>query len=134
MFGLDPCSVFRSHVAEALPALLDIFRELDKDASGLITHEEVDEVPIDILPPRVLDSVYVDNMRDIFDLLDVNGAGVLTQMEFVEGLLNLCLLDMPMWTMQQMKLLKLMHEQIGNLGLALEVVSVRLAKSDVVCM
>ncbi|CAJ1333186.1 unnamed protein product [Effrenium voratum] len=124
----------KRRVRGALPALLDIFRELDKDASGLITHEEVDEVPIDILPPRVLDSVYVDNMRDIFDLLDVNGAGVLTQMEFVEGLLNLCLLDMPMWTMQQMKLLKLMHEQIGNLGLALEVVSVRLAKSDVVCM
>ncbi len=59
-----------------------------------------------------MDSVYVDSMRDVFDLLDVDECGFLTQMEFVEGLLNLCLLDMPVATMQNMKLLKIMHHQL----------------------
>ena len=97
---------------EALPSLIDIFQELDTDGSGLLTHQEVDNVPLEILPPRVLDSVYVDSMRDIFDLLDVNECGFLTQMEFVEGLLNLCLLDMPVATMQNLKLLKIIHDQL----------------------
>ncbi|CAL1144510.1 unnamed protein product [Cladocopium goreaui] len=101
-----------SRTLYALPSLIDIFQELDSDGSGLLTHQEVDNVPLEILPPRVLDSVYVDSMRDIFDLLDVNECGFLTQMEFVEGILNLCLLDMPVATMQNLKLLKIIHDQL----------------------
>jgi hypothetical protein len=33
-------------------------------------------------------------------------------MEFVEGILNLCLLDMPVATMQNLKLLKIIHDQL----------------------
>jgi hypothetical protein len=44
--------------------------------------------------------------------LDVNECGFLTQMEFVEGILNLCLLDMPVATMQNLKLLKIIHDQL----------------------
>ena len=54
---------------------------------------KVENVPATILPPRVLDSLNVESMADIFFYLDVDGSGQLTQMEFVEGLLNLCLLD-----------------------------------------
>lgn len=99
--------------------MIALFQKLDTDGSGLLTHDEVDSVPLDILPPRVLDSVYVDSMRDVFDLLDVDECGFLTQMEFVEGLLNLCLLDMPVATMQNMKLLKIMHHQLVRIEHAL---------------
>ena len=98
-----------------MPSLISLFQELDVDGSGLLTHNEVDNVPVDILPPRVLDSVFVDSMSDIFDLLDVNECGFLTQMEFVEGLLNLCLLDTPVATMQNFKLLKIIHDQLGRI-------------------
>ena len=37
-------------------------------------------------------------MGDLFELLDVDGGGSLTQAEFVEGLLNLVLLDVPIWS------------------------------------
>ena len=107
---------------EALPSLIEIFHELDADQSGLITHDEVENVPVpslvfrhridsimkiaikmsknvnlfpevSILPPRVLDALCIENITDIFDFLDVDGTGELSQMEFVEGLLQLCLLD-----------------------------------------
>lgn len=41
--------------------------------------------------------------------------GFLTQMEFVEGLLNLCLLDAPVASMQNFKLLKIIHGQLTTL-------------------
>ena len=34
-----------------------------------------------------------DSMTDLFELLDVDGSGRLTRGEFVEGLLNLVLMD-----------------------------------------
>lgn len=69
----------------ALPALMDIFHTLDSDASGCITREEISHVPLDMLPPKLLETVSVDNMTDLFELLDVDGGGTLTQSEFVEG-------------------------------------------------
>ena len=107
---------------EALPSLIEIFHELDADQSGLITHGEVENAPVpslvfrrqresivtiaikmsknvnlfpevSILPPRVLDALCIEHITDIFDFLDVDGTGQLSQMEFVEGLLQLCLLD-----------------------------------------
>ena len=101
--------------SKALPVLIGIFQTIDTDHSGLITREEVSHVPIDILPPRVLEAVCVDNMEDIFDLLDVDDSGFLTQMGFVEGLLNLSLLDMPMWTLQNLRLLKLVNSRVSSI-------------------
>ena len=69
----------------ALPALLDIFHRLDTDESGCITREEIAHVPLDMLPPKLLETVSVDSMTDLFELLDVDCGGTLTQNEFVEG-------------------------------------------------
>ena len=88
----------KGKVLGALPQLIAIFHELDVDGSGLITHQKVENVPVNILPSRVLESIYADTMGDVFDLLDVNESGFLTEVEFAEGLLNLCLLDTPIAT------------------------------------
>ncbi|CAK9090100.1 Sodium channel protein type 4 subunit alpha A (Voltage-gated sodium channel subunit alpha Nav1.4a) [Durusdinium trenchii] len=99
----------KQKIKAALPALLDIFQKLDTDESGCITREEIENVSLDMLPPKLLETVSVDSMSDLFDLLDVDGGGQLTQSEFVEGLLNLVLLDVPIWTLQSLKLLRLIR-------------------------
>ena len=96
----------KQKVKNALPAMIEIFKVLDKDHSGFISREEIEHVPLDILPPKLLESISIPSMADLFELLDVDGTGSLlaqkttpkalqprlTQGEFVEGLLNLVLL------------------------------------------
>ncbi|CAK9044135.1 unnamed protein product [Durusdinium trenchii] len=70
----EPCGDVELDGA-ALPALLDIFQKLDTDESGCITREEIENVSLDMLPPKLLETVSVDSMSDLFDLLDVDGGG-----------------------------------------------------------
>ena len=73
-------------------------------------------VPVDVLPPKVLQAVCADSWEELFEYLDVDGTGTLSQAEFVEGLLNLCLLDMPIATVQTLKLLQVIRVHIANIG------------------
>lgn len=99
----------------ALPAMIEIFKVLDKDHSGFISREEIEHVPLDILPGKLLESISIPSMADLFELLDVDGTGSLTQAEFVEGLLNLVLLDVPIWTIQSLRLLGLLKTMAGEI-------------------
>ena len=56
-------SRFKEQVCGALPQLIAIFKELDTDGSGFITHQKVEHVPVGILPRRSLESIYADTMR-----------------------------------------------------------------------
>lgn len=52
----NPSAFLTGHQA-ALPALLDIFQKLDTDESGCITREEIENVSLDMLPPKLLETV-----------------------------------------------------------------------------
>lgn len=93
-------------IKEALPTLLETFEDLDEDGSGYISRDEIEGVPVTVLPPKLLENVSIDSMVDLFELLDVDGGGQLTQHEFVEGLLNLVLMDVPISTIQSLRLLR----------------------------
>lgn len=111
----DEKIILKTKVRGALPSLLKIFHAIDKDNSGMITRDELHNVPMDILPPKVLAAVCVDNWEELFEYLDIDGTGSLSQVEFVEGLLNLCLLDMPIATIQTLKLLQLIRASVSQI-------------------
>lgn len=107
--------VHRMHTKEkikaALPELQTIFTSLDADGSGHVTRAEAANVPLTVFPPKVLEAVSVDSMADLFEMLDVDEGGTLTQAEFFEGLLHLLLLDVPMWAIQTLKLLRPLRKE-----------------------
>ena len=158
----DEKIVLKTKVRGALPSLLKIFHAIDKDNSGMVTRDELHNVPMGILPPKILAAVCVDNWEELFEYLDVDGTGSLSQartfhvssvvlscfihlatqlslafmsfrfiyihytsilfcvyelkqVEFVEGLLNLCLLDMPIATIQTLKLLQLIRTSLRQI-------------------
>ncbi|CAE7288746.1 para [Symbiodinium pilosum] len=96
----------KEKIRESLPMLLDTFITLDIDRSGRITREELQNNALQLLPPSLLDKLPIDDVFDLFDILDVDENNYLTQAEFVEGLLNIALLDTPLWNIQALKLLR----------------------------
>eukprot|EP00434_Breviolum_minutum_P039985 symbB.v1.2.035524.t1/scaffold4805.1/size34556/2 len=105
----------KKRIKEALPRLLQTFTELDTDGSGSLTLEEVQGVPIEILPAKMLETMSVDSMPELFELLDVDCSGQLDQREFIDGLLNLVLLDVPISTIQSLRLLRLLRTMVSKL-------------------
>ncbi|CAE7554920.1 scn4aa [Symbiodinium sp. CCMP2456] len=106
----------QQQLKRAIPALIEVFHDLDKDQNGMLTYEELQDVPMeDFVPGRLMESIHVETMADFFHYLDVDGSGNVSQTEFVEGLLNLCLQDVPIWTIQTLKLLRRIHGQVHSL-------------------
>lgn len=69
----------KNKVRSALPSLVRLFNAIDKDESGMITRDELRDVPMDDLPPKVLATIGVDNWEELFEYLDVDQTGTLSQ-------------------------------------------------------
>eukprot|EP00435_Cladocopium_sp_Y103_P064196 s107_g25.t2 len=93
----------RLEMKRSIPVLMQLFHELDVDKSGKISLDEVKQFDISILPPVLKENVSADNMADLFGVLDVDGSGELDMKEFVGGLLQLWLMDVPITTLQILK-------------------------------
>ncbi|CAE6956093.1 CACNA1S [Symbiodinium sp. CCMP2592] len=63
----------------------------------------------------VLDNVSIDNMVDLFEMLDVEGNGRLEMDQFIGGLLNLVLLDVPLWSIQSQRMLGSIRTTVTSL-------------------
>eukprot|EP00931_Biecheleriopsis_adriatica_P023260 TRINITY_DN14729_c1_g1_i1.p1 TRINITY_DN14729_c1_g1~~TRINITY_DN14729_c1_g1_i1.p1 ORF type:complete len:591 (+),score=127.83 TRINITY_DN14729_c1_g1_i1:167-1939(+) len=97
---------------KALPRLREIFNEMDQNGDGQVSAEEIAQVPLDVLPSELFDSNSVHSMMEVFEMLDVDGQGSLSQDEFVDGLLELFVTDVPVQTVQTIKLLRLNETHI----------------------
>ncbi|CAE8680637.1 unnamed protein product [Polarella glacialis] len=107
----------KSRIKAALPEIVKAFEDIDKDGSGSVTKEEIEDVDLhDILPPEVLTGSEINTVAELFDLLDVDGTGELSRAEFVEGLLEILMLDTPIATMQTLRLLKLSREKLSSMS------------------
>lgn len=117
MFKEEDQQILRKQVKSTLPSLIALFRKLDVDRTGDVTLAEIRELSQeDALPPKLLEKAAVENMSELFELLDVDGTGSLTQEEFLEGVLSISVMDIPVSTMQIMKHLRLMRKSIQEVG------------------
>eukprot|EP00933_Yihiella_yeosuensis_P024006 TRINITY_DN18619_c0_g3_i1.p1 TRINITY_DN18619_c0_g3~~TRINITY_DN18619_c0_g3_i1.p1 ORF type:complete len:109 (+),score=12.82 TRINITY_DN18619_c0_g3_i1:78-404(+) len=94
---------------------MELFVQLDVSGDGMISREEIAEVPLDVLPDALFNgssNSSLHSMTDLFQILDVDGSGELSQEEFVEGLLNIFLHEVPVTTVQTLRLLRLANNKI----------------------
>lgn len=96
----------KQKVRKFAPKVMQVFAEIDEDGSGTIDRHEVTKINLDELPIE-LNSEHVESLEDLFDMLDVEGKGTLTQAEFADGLLNLLTMDVPVHQMKTFKILQL---------------------------
>ncbi|CAE8601691.1 unnamed protein product [Polarella glacialis] len=86
-------NVMKQKIRLALPALETAFDDLDTDNSGFLTREEVEHVPLEMLPAAVISESGINSMAELFDLLDVDDTNSLDRTEFLEGLISIFLQD-----------------------------------------
>merc|ERR1712060_228896 len=83
-------------IHKALPELKALFHELDRDASGTITFDEMAipaEQLTEILGNDVMKDGHNETMKELFEVLDVDASGKISENEFVDGLMTLALAE-----------------------------------------
>eukprot|EP00931_Biecheleriopsis_adriatica_P062839 TRINITY_DN37959_c0_g1_i2.p1 TRINITY_DN37959_c0_g1~~TRINITY_DN37959_c0_g1_i2.p1 ORF type:complete len:318 (+),score=65.37 TRINITY_DN37959_c0_g1_i2:180-1133(+) len=109
-----------------IPKILEVFKQFDVDGDGLLTREDALQVPLDVFPKGLMNKSF-QTMEDIFGMLDVTGRGYLDQMEFVDGLLELFLQDVPIQTLQLLKLQEVINSKLEEVDLRLKALQAELA-------
>jgi len=104
----------KQKVRKFAPKVMQVFAEIDEDGSGTIDRHEVSKINLDQLPIE-LNSEHVSSLEDLFDMLDVEDKGTLTQAEFADGLLNLLTMDVPIHQMKTFKLLQLHSSSLEHI-------------------
>jgi len=98
----------------AVPKLRQVFLAMDANGDGNVSLEEIEAVPMDVLPQELFEKSAVSSMQEIFEVLDVDGGGELSQDEFVDGLLDIFFRDIPLETVQTLKLLRLVEHRLHS--------------------
>lgn len=99
----------------AVPKIRQVFHAMDANGDGNVSLEEIEAVPMDVLPKELFEKSGISSMKEIFAILDVDGGGELSQDEFVDGLLDIFFRDVPLETVQTLKLLRLMEHRLNTL-------------------
>eukprot|EP00439_Symbiodinium_sp_Y106_P019933 s5044_g2.t1 len=119
-----------------LPEIVRIFDTLDADGNGELNIEEMARFDRpgkgkgggSGINRRILDRAGVDSMEELFQILDVDSSGRVSRMEFEEGLLSIFLREVPVSSLQILKLIRLLRDSAicdqGLLGSKLDVVGV----------
>eukprot|EP00415_Alexandrium_ostenfeldii_P000383 UN0383 len=100
----------RARLREVRPAFKELFNKIDaaSNSNGILQAQEIKfafQEGIEI-PLVVQDMVDEGRLLDLFDLLDEDEDGGLTESEFVDGLSCLALSDVPLETMQTLHILR----------------------------
>ncbi|CAK9024792.1 unnamed protein product [Durusdinium trenchii] len=98
-----------------IPQLKQLFEDLDKDNSGDLHQAEIEQAEREgrvVVPEHILDKASVGSMTELFLNLDVDKSGKLTCAEFIEGCMNIFLLDIPVRDMMMMKMIRLLRHGV----------------------
>lgn len=102
------------------PQIRKIFRQLDKDGSGSVTKQEVMEAlgkydgQINV-PPTLRDIFFSDSVMELFDLLDADYSGQIDEDEFVGGVIQMAMTDIPLETRQILKIQRFNTKKIEHI-------------------
>jgi len=101
---------------QLIPEIMELFNTFDTDADGSVTLKEMQtfdkrgEVPM-----QILDRASVNSFTDLFLILDVDGSGSIDRKEFEAGLLNILLREVPLSSLQMLKMIRLLREDMSQL-------------------
>ncbi|CAE7843472.1 CACNA1H [Symbiodinium sp. KB8] len=116
---------------KAVLHLLDIFKKLDNDKDGGLSRNELSALPEALIPHDLLEALCVDNLVELFDLLDADQTGTIDRDEFVDGVLHMIVRDVPVETMRMMSMLQSVQHHLTSLDQTQRLLMLRTSGEDV---
>eukprot|EP00811_Abedinium_folium_P005102 NODE_1469_length_2465_cov_10.558597.p1 GENE.NODE_1469_length_2465_cov_10.558597~~NODE_1469_length_2465_cov_10.558597.p1 ORF type:complete len:698 (+),score=183.72 NODE_1469_length_2465_cov_10.558597:39-2096(+) len=75
------------------PEFREFFRRVDANGSGAIQLVEMEHLASASIPEELMDKITPELLLELLEILDADGSGDISEAEFVDGLLNLCLAE-----------------------------------------
>merc|ERR1712137_467509 len=104
----------RNRLHKLKPKISEVFRNIDDNGSGTLTREEVVN-SLQLLSKSVNINLKERDHFEIFEILDVDNSGEITEREFVEGVFALMFSDISFETVQQLAMLRSIRESVGSI-------------------
>lgn len=107
-----------SKFREMIPQLQSLFESLDTDNSGELQKTEIEAAEREKraeIPADILDKASVASMTELFEKLDVDKSGSLKSAEFIEGCMNIFLLEVPVRDLMMMKMIRLVRSGVAHI-------------------
>jgi len=111
--------ILKQKVKELVPKIEMVFNEIDTDSSGSIDVNEISRVQPSHFPIELQDLLRTESLEELFLMLDVDQSGTVDKDEFVDGVLNLVLAEVPKEMLVVLKIVTLQHERSMQLERAL---------------
>merc|ERR1712046_26776 len=110
----------KNALRQATPIAREWFQALDSDSSGFVTIEEIKKHIEDgnQLPGVLAELLSTNDIVELFETID-DGDGCLAEAEFVEGLIESAMSDIPVELAQILKLLRSQRHAIRKISSAL---------------
>merc|ERR1712032_231486 len=109
----------QAQISSVKPRLYEIFEKIDKDHTGQATLQEVMQWCGDV-PEELSAFVTPEHLVSLFEVLDVDQTGGVEQGEFVNGLLKLMLSEVPVETLQMLRMMKSMRQKMSSVDVSLQ--------------
>lgn len=107
-----------SKFREMIPQLQSLFESLDTDKSGELQRTEIEAAEREKraeIPADILDKASVASMTELFEKFDVDKSGSLKSAEFIEGCMNIFLLEIPVRDLMMMKMIRLVRSGVAHI-------------------
>lgn len=101
------------------PVIEAVFKILDTSGEGHVCLNEIKtgigSVKYKIRIPEELQGVLSDRLIDLFEFIDADGSGMLNMQEFVDGVMHVALMNVPVETTQIIQLLRSNREKMDQM-------------------
>merc|ERR1712032_90155 len=113
-------NALRKQLKELIPSVKEAFRKLDVDGKGDLTFQELEDAHID-LPPNLRNVIQKDKLLDLFEFMDMDASGEISETEFVDGVCALALSSVPIETTQTLQLLRQVMAEVTTIKEQLDI-------------
>merc|ERR1711971_1287133 len=103
-------------IRKMTPILKSIFKELDSEAKSAVSFNELTALDVSTMPEEIQACLELSSVAELFDILDIDGSGLVTEEEFIEGIMNFCVLGAPVETVQILKLIKMLRAKVHQIS------------------